>query len=237
MGVLVNKVTDGMGAKTKSVTVLGVLLLLCGTYAAPSWMEHHYHAAEAEAQSAQHKADMDLVRDAMHAQAEALKQSTENQIIMTKALAEQPKLGEVRKQASNATNEIMRQSSEADAVQLQGVRLSGVTVRALTGKKRRSGENQIIQGVFRVVTADSSGPSGFVCKVLRVSDNIIIQASMTDALMAAEDQERIQSAFWNKTPIFLSMSVRKIGDEYKPGKITKATNVAQAQVEPKVNDE
>ena len=224
-GEFANKATMGMGPKARLTIILSAMLLLTGAVTVPGWIDKHYKALEAETASKQHKDDMDVVRAALSSQAEAMKQLTENQKIIAQAIVQQPKLLEIRIQAENATGEIMRQAADADSVRYHGVTLPGSAVRTLTGRKRRSGTDELLEGQFRVEAADSTGQKGFICKVKRLSDGIVVQATMIDTLMSANDQEVIQQAFWSKKVVKLSLTARKVGNDYRGARITAAETV------------
>jgi hypothetical protein len=168
IGALTSKVTEGMGPKAKFVTTLGAMLMLFGAVTLPAWMEHHYHAIENEGQSEQHKSDMAIVQQAMQSQTEITRQALANQMTLSKAVAEQPQLAEIQKQAQNAVSEIIRQSADADSVRFQSVHIPGPAVRILTGTKRRAGEDVTVEGTFIIEAADFQNADGFIWKVKRV---------------------------------------------------------------------
>ncbi len=183
---LAGKVTDGMGPKTKAVMVLSIGLMLVGVLTLPELIEHHYRAIDDEHRAAQHQEDIAVIRDLEQHQSDALKAALDNQKILNEAISQNPALAEVRKQVHNATSEIMKQSSDADSVQFHDFKISGQAARTLTGTKRRSGEDATLQGVFIVEAADFANPDGFVWKVKRITDGVVIQATMFDA--AASEQ-------------------------------------------------
>ena len=230
------KATTGMGPKQRLTLMLTAMLLFSGVWTLPGWLDKHYRAYEAEIASTERTArtaeetairkdEIELNRTVMANQAEVMRQLTENQRVLAQAIQQQPKLAEVQKQAESATNGIMRQAAEADTVQYHGIKLPGPTVRSLTGKRRRTGESTMLEGLFRVDAADSTGSSGFLCKIKRISDGLVIQATMLDALMSAHDQEVIQAAFWSKKTVRLNLTARKVGNDYRGAKITAAETV------------
>lgn len=221
-GEFAGRITRGMGPTQRLILILTTLLLLAGYFTVPGWIEKHYKAREAELKTQEHKEDMETVRAALEGNAAAMRSAVEHARIMQQAIQQQPRLGEVRKQAENATNEIIRQSADADTVRFRRVTLPGPAVRALTGRRRRSGEDAQLGGTFRVEVADTSGEAGFICRVRRISDGLVVQATMTDAIMADRDQKVIQDAFWSRKPVQLNLSGRMVGNDFRNARITSA---------------
>lgn len=235
-GEAFGKATQGMGPKQKFILLLSAMLLFSGAFTIPGWLDKHYRAYEAQIaatermkrtteESEVRKEEIALNRSVIAGQTQLMQQLAENQRIIAQAIEQHPRLAEVQKQADNATNDILRQSADADTIRYHGTTLPGATVRSLTGTKRRSSQNTTLHGFFRVDAADSTGPNGFICKIKRMSDGLVIQATMLDALMSAHDQEVIQQAFWSKKAVRLNLTARKVGDEYRGAKITGAETV------------
>ena len=219
---MVGKVASGMGPKAKLTISLTAILLIFGSPTVGLWMEHHYEAKKEQLASDDHKSDLDVLKTAMSVVANSEKSVAENQKILIQALSSSTHAVEIQKQAANATAEVMRQSSDADEVRFQGTTISGEAIRIFTDKKRRSGEDVRLNGVFKVEAADSTGAKGFVCRVRRLSDDVILQATMMDALMAERDREIVQKAFWDKSNISLVIRARQVGSDYKNAEIVTA---------------
>src|SRR4051794_23428804 len=98
--------------------------------------------------------DLEAINNMAQAQAESHK-------ILAKALAEQPKLQDIKREIEETFANLIRKSSEADRIVIQSVRIEGDTARALTKSKRNNANEITVDGVFRVDAADSRNPDGF----------------------------------------------------------------------------
>lgn len=100
-------------------------------------------------------------------------------------------------------------------------------MRVLIGKKRRTGEDVVLTGMFTVKTADTRQSKDFKCVLERLSDKIIIQATIFESLLSEEDKKVVQDALWSRKAIKLSLIARRVGSEYRTAQIVKAENLVE----------
>ncbi len=122
----------------------------------------------------------------------------------------------------DAVEEILRNSSKADEVTIQGVTLKGNLIREITRSQRSSSKEVIIKDQFLVVGVESEDDYSFVVRLERVSTGEVIVATLEDPLLSAKHHNAIQQAEWRRRAVMVHISARQVGDSYKDAKILRA---------------
>lgn len=217
---IAGKLVKGMSPREKTIVILTLLLLAFGAYTLPSYLKDQVDLKKSEQSNAlraeENASTLRIIQEENKAHADDMK-------VLQQALAEQSKLAEIYREFQQSAVELLRQSpSRAAQVTIQGVEVAGITAKTLTTSKRRSSNQEIMEGVFAVDAADADNPSGFLCKVRRVPGGEVFQAGMFDSLMSERDSAIIRNAFWKKTKVHLKLQVRIVGGGVRQAKILSA---------------
>jgi hypothetical protein len=121
-----------------------------------------------------------------------------------------------------AVDEILRNSSKADEITIQGVTLKQNLIREITRSQRSSSKDVIIRDQFLVVGVESEDDYSFVVRLERVSTREVIVATLEDPLLSAKHHKAIQQAEWRRRAVMVHISARQVGDSYKDAKILRA---------------
>lgn len=129
------------------------------------------------------------------------------------------RIGELNR---HAVDEILRNSSKADEVTIQGVTLKNNLIREITRSQRSSSTDIVVKDKFLVVGVESEDDYSFVVRLERVSTGEVIVATLEDPLLSAKHHKAIQQAEWKRRPVMVHIAARKVGDSYKDAKILRA---------------
>src|SRR5262249_53139492 len=67
-----------------------------------------------------------------------------------------------------------------------------------------------LTGLYRVGKVDTTAPDGFRVTLIDVKTGEEISASLIDAIISAEHRDAIQAAEWNKQPVLVELTARKL---------------------------
>lgn len=129
------------------------------------------------------------------------------------------RVGELNREA---VDEILRNSSKADEITIQGITLQQNLIREITRSQRSSSKDVIIKDKFVVVGVESDDDYSFVVRLERVSTGEVIVATLEDPLLSAKHHKAIQQAEWKRRAVMVHIAARQVGDSYKDAKILRA---------------
>jgi hypothetical protein len=145
-------------------------------------------------------------------------EETKRMQIMADALAGNKTAQAIAEEANEVHGAILRAVSKADGGTVQGIHLNGNTASQLAANSRRTGEDIKLSGEFDIQRVDSTVSDGFLVRLRRRSDGLIVNAGVQDALLSEDHKAIIREAEWQKFPIFCKMDARRVG-----GSISRAT--------------
>ncbi|MCB1540152.1 MAG: hypothetical protein KDJ25_04650 [Rhodoblastus sp.] len=146
--------------------------------------------------------------------------------IMHEALRASQRARDVNEFKSQANDAILRNSSQADEVVLQGKNLDRQVVSSINRSTRRKAEERFIDGIYLVVGVDTSDPEVIRVKLQeRDNDDSVVTAELDDLMIQQQFSGVIQRAEWQRKPIKVRMSARFVGNDIQYAKILKASSL------------
>lgn len=141
--------------------------------------------------------------------------------MLTNAISNRPVLKQVEHSANVARDEIIKAVADENGGQVQGIHLSKEVANEISSVSRTRSSDAHIEGLFRVAKVDTTVPDGFRVTLESVGSGEMITASLFDAIISAEHRKRLQEAEWNKKPVSVELSGKRLR-----GKIVDAKIVA-----------
>ncbi len=129
---------------------------------------------------------------------------------------------EIQKQNYDGYQALVKRSSEAESIEIQGTPLSSTQIDSINRSTRRSAKDVTVKERVRILAVDSSHEDGFVVKVEIIDDGAVLNISMFDPVTTQKFAKVIRSAEWDKKPIFIEFSARLIGESFQDTKMLRA---------------
>lgn len=142
--------------------------------------------------------------------------------LLEKAYRESEVAKRVGELSRDAVDEILRNSTKADEVTIQGITLKNDLIREITRSQRSKSKDVTITDKFLVVGVESDDSTSFVVRLQRESNGEVIVATLEDPLLSAKHHKAIQQAEWRRSAVTVQIAARQVGDSYKEAKILKA---------------
>ncbi|BCH58949.1 hypothetical protein [Agrobacterium vitis] len=231
-GVL-GKCVDKMGSKQVFATALVVALLFFGSPQVANYLNNDVEktrietafkeeTARIEAETKRQEIASTERRDTLQVIKDLVQENKRKTDLLEQAYKESAAAKHVGELNREAVGEIIRNSSKADEITIQGVTLQQNLIREITRSQRSSSQDVTIQDEFQVVGVVSEDDYSFVVRLQRVSTGEIIVATLDDPLLSARHHKAIQQAEWKRAAVVVKISARKVGDSYKDAKILRA---------------
>jgi hypothetical protein len=128
-------------------------------------------------------------------------------------------------ESDEAYESIIRHSTRADSVVIQGRPVSRRAISEITSISRRRAKNVVEDGIFTILSVDTSDPKSFVIRLKEERTDRVISALLEDAVVTERYKRVIREAEWGKTRIKVKLSGRKIGSELRNARILKASKL------------
>ncbi|WP_454710936.1 hypothetical protein [Cupriavidus nantongensis] len=175
-----------------------------------------------------HYANMQIKKKEIDADADKLvklsEQETERLALVTKALAVQPRLAPIQEQAAATSMAMLKGISDADMIDLNGVKLTRDEAREVLATARTTSNEIQINGNYRILSVDTSKDEEFRIKVRFLHDGREFWARFRDDSLDREHVRALQQAEWGKAPVYLSVNATELR-----GQVTTATIVSAVQ--------
>jgi len=142
-------------------------------------------------------------------------QETRRMEILTQAQQREPVVKHIHNYAEDLQNEMMKSFSSASSVQIDGVEFSGEVARELVKHKRNESVVERLDGLYRVLSVDSSNPLLFKIRIKNVQSQQEFISTVQDETFESRYKTIIQQAEWNRSPVNLSINAKLITGEVK----------------------
>ena len=207
------KVFDNMTSAHKMICVLVIALLFFGSQGFEAYLSSSAEVRKIEAQADRDKELTEIIKGL----------SSERSKIVDKAAEAVPQAGEVREEAASAYDNIVRNAGGVDSITVQGVSIGSDVIQRLTQSTRRRAVKVTIKGLFTVSNVDTKTPGGFTVRFEEVNGDRNITANLNDVVLAERYKNVIERATFSKKVIKVTLSARRIGDDYLDAKVLKAS--------------
>ncbi len=206
-----------MSGRQLVIVLLTAALLFFGEKGVSHYLDTTVEGKKLEAEQERDKALIDLTK-------QISKDDQEKMKILNDAVKASPRARDVSEYSDHATDSIVRNSSDAREITIQGKRLDHDVISSITRGTRRSAETKIVSGRYFVRTVDTTDEDFFKVRLENEEDeNDVIIASLEDAVAFERYKGVIQRAEWGRRPIRVKLSAKMIGDRVVDAKILSAS--------------
>ncbi len=231
-GVL-GKCVDKMSDKQVLTAVIVVALLFFGSPQVANYLNNDVEktrietafkeeTARIEAETKRQEIASTERRDTLQVIKDLVQENKRKTDLLEQAYKESEAAKRVGELNREAVDEILRNSSKAEEVTIQGVTLQQNLIREITRSQRSSSKDVVIKDQFLVVGVVSEDDYSFVVRLQRVTTGEVIVATLDDPLLSAKHHKAIQQAEWKRAAVMVHISARHVGDAYKDAKILRA---------------
>lgn len=230
---VLGKCVDKMSGKQALTAVIVVALLFFGSPLVANYLNNDVEktrietafkeeTARIEAETKRQEIASTERRDTLQVIKDLVNDNKRKTDLLEKAYRESDAAKRVGELSRDAVDEILRNSSKADEVTIQGVTLQQNLIREITRSQRSSSKDVTIKDRFLVVDVESEDDYSFVVHLERLSTGEVIVATLKDPLLSAKHHKAIQQAQWKRRAVMVHISARQVGDSYKDAKILRA---------------
>ncbi len=156
-------------------------------------------------------------------------QETRRMEILTKAQQREPIIQHIHNYAEDVQNEMLKSFSGATSVQIDGVEFSGEVAGELVKHKRNESVVERLDGVYRVLSVDSSNPLVFKIRVRNTNSLQEFVSTVQDETFESRYKTIIQQAEWNRSPVNLSINAKLIAGEVKEAVVIGAEAYTESE--------
>lgn len=206
-------VTDLIGKMEPSQIVL--LAVTGAALWAATTMYKHYVNGEVKKKESAVEADKLVALSA---------QETERVSLITKALAAEPKLALVERNAASTSLALLKGVADAQSIDLNGIPLSNADAHRVVASTRSDSIELQINGNYRILNVDTGKDDEIKIKVRYVDDGREFWAKFRDDSLDKEHLKAMQQAEWGRTLVYLSVNATE-----RHGQVTTATIVSATQ--------
>ncbi|MCW2110479.1 hypothetical protein [Bradyrhizobium elkanii] len=137
--------------------------------------------------------------------------------LLTQALHREPVLQQVEQTASQAREEIVKAVADEGGGSIQHIPLPREVAVEISSVSRAQSSEVKLAGQYRVAKVDTTVAEGFRVTLEDTKTGEAVTASLFDAIISAEHRRALQDAEWNKKPVFVEMTAKRLR-----GRITEA---------------
>lgn len=150
-------------------------------------------------------------------------QETKRMEILASALSAQPKLAYIEKEATAATIGLLKGLSDADSIEINGVKLSKVDAKSIAQTKRSESSEIQLNGNYHILSVDTSIVDEVKIKLLQIDTQREFSARFKDSTLDQAQIALLQEAEWSrpKKKVYLSVNATELR-----GNITTATIIS-----------
>ncbi|MFC3107383.1 hypothetical protein ACFOFO_05325 [Undibacterium arcticum] len=146
--------------------------------------------------------------------------------IFARALKHTPELAHAQADFDDARNEIVRATGDAKSLTVNSVEMDNATAKVIGITKRSEAQEVQLNGTYLITATDLRHPNEIKLRIKRVSDSKEFMASFLDHSLQQDQIKMLQSAEWDRQPVYLSINAHSLR-----GEITTAT-VISVQLQP-----
>lgn len=200
------------------IALLGFALLYFGKSALCFRLQTRKDIRSEEIKSEEQKILLETMRFAQE-------QETERAKIMAEIAATYPRVHTIDALAQNTQAELLKRAATADSIELQGIQLTGHQAEVLAKNARKPVIDIRLDGMYRILSVDSTDPEGFKVKVRSRANGDEFIAVVQDETLDNTYKQALQHGEWQKKPVELIINAkqRTADDSIYAAKIIKAT--------------
>jgi hypothetical protein len=147
--------------------------------------------------------------------------------MLTQVVEARPALKQIEYSAETAKDEIVKAVAEENGGSIQGISIPREVAAEISSVSRCRSSEANISGVYKVAKVDTTAPDGFRVTLEDVGSGEMITASLFDALISAQHRQILQDAEWNKKPVRVEMSGRRLHGRMNDTKVVDVSAIAE----------
>lgn len=230
---VLGKCVDKMTGKQVLAGIIVVALLFFGSPQVANYLNNDVEKARIEAAlkeetvrleaaAKQREVESTERRDTLRLITDLVEENKKKTELLEKAYKESEIARRAGELSREAVDEILRNSSKAEEVTIQGTTLKQTLIREITRSQRSRSKDVVIKDQFLVVGVESEDDTNFTVRLERATTGEVIVATLEDPLLSAKHHKAIQQAEWRRRAVMVHISARLVGDTYKDAKILRA---------------
>ncbi|MGO3930127.1 hypothetical protein [Rhodopseudomonas pseudopalustris] len=216
-----NEIIAKMTGTDLLILVLGLALIYAGKLAFSDFLKFKSEQRKAASDDQKTKGLLDTFET-------YLQHDSKRTELLSRALEAAPVLKQIQQSANSAKEELVRAVADERGGKIQGIELPKDVANEISSKSRTQSSEARSAGQYRVAKVDTTVANGFRVTLEDIESGEIVTASLFDAIISAEHRTVLQSAEWNKKPLFVEMSGRRLRGKMVDAKIVSVSAVEDA---------
>lgn len=215
------KIMEKLSGKQILIAILVFLILFFGTEGVKLYLSHVEAMQKIEAELKGQEIKLQERKDLY----DLLKRTNgdkEKTILFKKAASLSSASKDITDYSNHAVDEILRHSGDASEVEYQGVTFDSSVISDITSRRRSKSENVTIKDKFLVTAVETDDTSTYRVHLASLSNDLVFIADLEDPLVSSRYQKAIQNAEWTHKPVMVHVVGRRVGQNIRDAKITKA---------------
>lgn len=152
-------------------------------------------------------------------------EETKRAEILTQAMNNQPLLNAMSEQSKDFKTVMLKALSVSENISVQNIQMTGEIAGELSNNPRQTWQDSRLDGVFRIMSVDSSNLTKLKVKIQNITSSSIIIATVQDQTMDSRHRTAIQNAEWSRQPLELSINTKELNGEFKDATIIAAKSI------------
>lgn len=207
-----------------AIVLVVAILSWTGVTVTRHWLSKRAEIKLAEIEAGSKKGTDELLAKAFEAVAQK-GEDREKIRLIEKAKEELPAISAFTDEAENATQSLVKHSSQTDS-NVNGVGIPAELGRRLTRETRAESQEQRLDGNYRVLKVDTTVPDGFRVFIEDIDTHESFGADVQEVMSSLSDREIIRDAEWSKAPVTLQINAK-----VKRGVVQEATILRATKLE------
>ena len=204
-----------MDAASIVILVLGAGLVWAGQSVYKTYLDNRAQIRQSEIKSEEQRALIDSIKFSQE-------QETSRAKIMAGLIVDNPRLHTISNYAEEAKTQLIRRSSEADTIELFGTEIDSDSASELVRNARNKSEDVRLDGMYRILSVDSSNPEEFKVKLKSLDSRDEFLAKVQDRTLERKYLEALQQGEWSRKAVKLQINAKELNGEIKNALVIKA---------------
>jgi hypothetical protein len=147
--------------------------------------------------------------------------------MLTQVVESRPTLKQIEYSANTARDEIVKAVAEENGGVIQGINIPREVANEISSVSRTRSSEANLSGTYRVAKVDTTAPDGFRVTLEDIKSGELVTASLFDALISAKHRQILQDAEWNKKPVHVEMSGRRLHGRMTDAKVVDVSAIEE----------
>lgn len=212
---LCHELVGKMDPTTIVISVLGAGVIWGGVSSYKSYLDHRTQVRQTEIKSEENRVLIEQLKFGQE-------QETQRAKVLADALGQNARLQTIANISEDTKASLIKRSSGADIIEIQGVELTGQVAEELVKNARRKSEELRLDGLYRILNVDSSNPEEFKVKIRCQSSGDEFVAKVQDRTLERLHLEALKNGEWSRKAVKLQINAKLLDDAIKDAVVIKA---------------